>query len=198
MMSTKDFQPVKFLRTKDLVNETNFDDICSKINAPVFNGALGLGISTATSVVALVFGGGFLAQRMTARMRYTSPTAQGAENFGVIAGCKNIETTADATYIYGRVQAQVARITRVQDNVFTTLDSAPFVLAPDVDTDIVLTKTWTPVGNVISCTFTAVGGTPGPVTLGAIEVSSDYDKGAMGFRSTSQVMWCKSFTAEQL
>jgi hypothetical protein len=196
MMSWKDFEQTKFLLTRNNLTETNFDNLASKINASVFDATHGLGIATAASSVILIYAGGFANQRMTTVMKYRTPTAQGTENFGAMLGILNIETTADATYWYFRVQAQVARITRVQDNVFTTLDSSAFPLPPDTLVTIVATRLVTDTDNVFTCTFNASGVTP--VTLGALDPNGLTIKGGLGFRGTSQVMYCTTFTAEQL
>jgi hypothetical protein len=194
MISIKDFSRTKLTLTKNLVTDQTFRNLVTKVNTPVFDVTLGLGISTATSIVAMTTMGGFSDQSISAVMRYVSPTAQGAENFGVILRVKCVETgdTASTDYYYARCQAGVARITRVVANVFTTLSSQAFVLPQSTD----VTITFSVVGSALSATFDA-GGSPATVSLSSTDTQIS-GGGLLGFRSTSQTVFCKSFTAQEL
>ncbi len=155
MRSTRDFQRELFSRTKNLLTEQTFLHLTSKVNTPAFSATLGLGLATATSWVALVHGGGFSDQRVTAAMRSVSPTAQGAENLGIILRVQCVETgdAASTHYYYVRCQTGNARITRVIGNAFVNLASQAFVLPQNglvtIDASV--------VGDTISASFSASG-----------------------------------------
>ncbi len=194
MISTKDFTRTKFSQTKNLVSTQNFRNLVAKVNTPAFDVTLGLGLSTATSWAALVTAGGFDDQKITATMRYVSPTAQGSENFGVILRVQCIESgdTANTDYYYARCQAGNARITRVVANTFTNLTSQAFVLAQN--TNVIIT--FSVQGSALSATFDA-GGSPSTVSLSAVDTQIT-GGGLMGFRTTSQTGYCSLYTAEEL
>lgn len=186
--------PAKFSLTKNLVSTQTFRHLTTKVNTPAFDATLGLGLATATSWVALVHGGGFNDQRVTAVMRYVSPTAQGSENFGVILRVQCVETgdAASTDYYYFRCNTGNARITRVVGNTFTNLTSQAFVLPQSTN----VTITASIVGSALSATFNA-GGSPATVNLAATDTQIATG-GLMGFRTTSQTGYCSSFTVEQL
>lgn len=194
MRSIKDFTRDKFFFNKNLITIQNFRNLITKVNTPTFNATLGLGLGTATSWACFVTAGGFDDQRISATMRYVSPTAQGSENFGVVLRMQCIETsdTTNTDYYYARCQAGNARITRVVGNSFTNLTSQAFVLPQD--TDVIIT--FSVQGSALSATFDA-GGSPGTVTLSAVDVQISTG-GMMGFRTTAQTGYCSLFTAEEL
>lgn len=194
MRSMMDFTRTKFIQTKNLITTQNFRNLVSKVNTPAFDVTLGLGLSTTTSWVALVTAGGFNDQKVTATMRYVSPTAQGSENFGVILRVQCVETgdTANTDYYYARCQAGNARISRVVGNTFTNLTSQVFVLPQNTN----VTITFSIQGSALSATFDA-GGSPATVNLSAVDTQIT-GGGLMGFRTTSQTGYCSSYTAEEL
>lgn len=199
MLTRADIQ-TPFSLTKNLISQQNFLDLTSKVNTPAFSATLGLGLATATSWAALVHGGGWRDQRVTATMRYVAPTAQGSENFGVILCVRCIETgdAASTHYFYARCQTGNARITRVVGNVFTNLTSQAFVLPQDTDVVITFSAVRSGSSVALAAEFDA-GGSPATATLSAADTSSELLLGGLpGFRTTSQTGYCSQFTAEQL
>lgn len=194
MMSLKDFTRTKFSQTKNLVTTQNFRNLVTKTNTPAFDATLGLGLATATSWVVFMTAGGFDDQRVTATMRYVSPTAQGSENFGVILRVQCIESgdTANTDYYIARCQTGNARISRVIGNSFTNLTSSAFVLPQNTN----VTITFSVQGSALSASFDA-GGSPATVNLSAVDTQIT-GGGLMGFRTTSQTGYCSLYTAEEL
>lgn len=183
--------------TKNLVSTQTYSHIHKILNSTnvTFDATEGLGRAAAESSIVLVDVGGFADQQMTAVMKYVSPTASGAEDFGVILRCQTTHTTApnSVDYYWARITAGQARITKVLAGSFTTLSSSAWVLTQGT----LVTITFSAVGSNLTATFAATGGSPGNVTLSAVD-SDVPDYGLMGFRSLTSSFYCRSFTAEQL
>lgn len=194
MLTVLDLVRPKFSLTKNLISDQTFRNLVGKVNNPSFNVTYGLGLSTATSWVGFVTAGGFNDQRVTAIMRYRTPTAVGSENFGVILRVQCVETgdAASTDYYYARCNTGFARITKVVANAFTNLTSSAFALGQDAD----VTITFSVVGSALSATFDA-GGSPATVNLSTTDASI-VSGGLMGVRSTSQCAYCSSVIAEEL
>ena len=177
---------------KDLVGDQTFYGIFEKFNTggTAFDVTEGFGAADTNSSLVLVAAGGFPDQRMTATMKYVAPSASGNEDIGVIVRAKALEAP-NASYYYARVDAGVAKITKVLDGVFSTLTSQAFVLPVDT----LVTITFSAIGTALSATFDA-GGAPATVNLNAID--ADIDTGLMAFRSLSSSVYCRSFLAEEI
>lgn len=195
MLTRADVSQGKVVLSKNLVTDQTYNNMTFKLNAAgrAFSVTNGVGTSTATSTIAVIHAGGFNDQKITAVMKYVSPTTAGSEDFGVLLRAQSFEDTASSTYYYARCTAGNARITKVVGGTFTTLSSAAFALAADTD----VTITFQVVGNSLSASFVATGGTPTTVNLAAVD-SSITMGGLVGFRSLTSTMYCKSFVVEQL
>lgn len=186
----------KLSLTKNLVSDQTYTNLSGVIGTSsiAFDVTSGLGVSTATSTAVLVNMGGFNDQRVTATMRYIAPTTAGSEHIGVLARCQTLSGGgSDSTYYLARVQAGVARLTRVNGGVFTNLSSSAFALAQGINVTIILTC----AGSAISARFTAAGGTPTTVNLSGTD-SSIASGGLMGFRTTTCTGYCSTITVEEL
>jgi len=179
--------------TKDLTTDQTWTDLSKKTNVGgiKFSGSLGLGVDTSTSTVALINSGGYPDQKVTAVMRYSSPTTAGSEEIGVMLRILTLDGTDD-TYYYARVDGGIAKLTRVLNESFTNLSTQAFALAQDTD----VTITFSAVGNTLSASFDA-GGTPATVNL-AVSDDQIAHRGLLGIRSLSSTFWCSSVAWEQL
>lgn len=183
----------KVSETKDLIADQTFTDLSKKANTGgiTFDVAEGLGDNANITTVLLINSGGYPDQRIQAVMNYPAPTVAGFEEIGVVARLLSFDSP-DASYYYARVDAGVAKITRVLNGTFSTLTSSAFALAQGVNVTITLTC----VGDLISATFDA-GGTPATVNLSVTD-SAVAQRGVLGFRSSNSAMWCRSLEWSQL
>ena len=194
MLSRADLGIGKIILSKDLTSDQTYNNLTFRLNSSgrAFSGANGLGTSTATSTVAFIHIGGFDDQRITAVMKYITPTTSGEEDFGVLARVQSQEDAASQSYYYARVSNGIAKLTRVNGGSYTNLSTSAFALPQDTDVTITLQV----IGSAISATFNA-GGDPTTVNLSAIDTSIT-SGGLMGFRTLTSTGYCKSFTVEQL
>jgi len=191
MITLADIAYTKASLTKNLVSDQTETGLTYALGSPVFHATYGHGIGTETSVLVAIHQGGYNDQRITAVMRYRTPTTAGAENFGVIARFQTFENATYQTYYWLRVNAGVLKLTKVVGGSFTNLSTGAFSLSADVDVTLVLSC----VGSAISGSGTASG-------LGTVSLSSTDSAiptgGLMGYRTLSKTGYCSSFTAEQL
>jgi hypothetical protein len=183
---------------KNFVTDQAFTHFASALTATSgFNATEGYGSATGDSKILASLFGGFNNQRITAIMKYVSPTAVNSENFGPIVRGKNLLTNTVRQYYQARVQAQTARITKVIGNgasdVHTNLGSGvAFALPQDTLVTIMLEV----IGSTLTATFTATG--LGTVTVGPVTDTDIPANGVMGFRSLTSTMWCREALLEQL
>lgn len=193
MFTLADLNNSKLTLTKNLVSDQTFTNLTFRLNS---SGAVftsdGVGTTTATSTLAVTHMGGFNDQKITSVMKFITPTLAGGEHIGVMARFQSIEDTASSTYYLARVQAGVARLSKVVGGTFTNLSSSAFALAQNTSVTIVLSV----VGTALTASFDA-GGSPTTVNLSATD-SAITGGGLMGFRTTSCTGFCSSFTVEQL
>jgi len=193
MLNRKD-QNFKAFFIKDFLNDqtrswtnekSNTDDI--ELSASV-----GMGSDDGDTTVVLMGMGGFRDQYASARLKFISPTVTGSEDIGI---CIRILTmdAPDAAYYYARADGGIAKLTRVSSGSFTNLSQSAFALAENQWCRITLQA----VGNVLSASFVADGGTPAAVNLTAVD-SRIPTGGSMCFRSMSSTVFCESFTGSQL
>ena len=195
MISSGDIRPL-FSLTKNLVTDQTWAGINKKINVTncVFDATEGLGRAASESTAVLVCGGGFNDQKITAAMKYVSPTATSASEIGVIARCNTLDNIGSSeSYYYARVDNDVAKLTKVVAGAFTTIQSTAWPLAQNVVATISLSC----VGSTITATFESAAN-PGVVTTLTATDTAITTGGLMGFRSLSSSIWVRSFTAEQL
>lgn len=195
MISSGDVRPL-FSLTKNLVTDQTWAGINKKINVTncVFDATEGLGRAASESTAVLVCGGGFNDQKITATMKYVSPTATSASEIGVIARCNTLDNIGTSeSYYYARIDNDVAKLTKVVAGVFTTITSAAWPLAQNVLATVSLSC----VGSTITATFES-SANPGVITTLTATDTSIPSGGLMGFRSLSSSIWVRSFTAEQL
>ena len=195
MISSGDIR-TRFSLTKNLISDQTWANINTKINVTncIFDVTEGLGRAASESTAVLVCAGGFNDQRITADMKYVSPTATSASEIGVIARCNTLDNIGTSeSYYYARVDNDVAKLTKVVAGAFTTMTSTAFPLAQNV----VVTISLSCVGSAISATFTSAADPGNPVTLSTTDTSIP-SGGLMGFRSLSSSVWFRSFTAEEL
>lgn len=176
--------------TRDFVVDQTWDNINRLLGTGDigFDVALGLGVATDTSIMVAFGVGGFDDQRVTAVCRYTSTTAIGDEDFGILMRFIT-NHNPDSTYYYFRIDGQDAKITKVVDTSFTTLTQDPFPLAQDTD----VTITSSILGSALSVNFN--DGT-NSVTLSTTDTDIT-SGGLIGFRTMSSTGYIKSITIEE-
>jgi hypothetical protein len=192
MFNTTDI-PSKVRLTKNLITDQSYDGVLTKLNAAdtVFSVTEGLGSDNGSSTIFLVNVGGFDDQQITAVLKFVAPTTAGSEEIGVMLRVIALDSTDDS-YYYARVDGGLAKLTKVVNEIFTTLSQNSFALAQDQ----LVTITFSVVGSRLSATFDA-GGSPATVTLSATDTDIP-SGGLIGIRSLSSTVYCRSFTAEQL
>ena len=192
MLSSKDIVS-KVSLTKDLIADQTYDYVIEKWNPSntAFDIAEGLGTADTGSTIVLITSGGYDDQRIIADMKFVAPTTAGSEQIGVML--RTVAIDEDATYYWARVHDGSAKITRYLDGTLSTLTQSAFPLAQDQ----VVTIDFSVVGNQLSATFTADGGTPSEVVLSTVD-STIPTGGIAGFRSSSSSVYCRNFTVEQV
>lgn len=195
MISSADIRP-RVVLTKNLVTDQTWAGVNKKINVTncVFDATEGLGRAASESTAVLINAGGFNDQRVTAVMKYVSPTATSASEIGVIARCNTLDNIGTSeSYYYARIDNDTAKLTKVINGAFTTITQTAFPLAQNVLATISLSCQ----GSSIIATFESAAA-PGVVTTLSVTDTAITTGGLMGFRSLSSSIWCRSFTAEEL
>lgn len=195
MISSADIRP-RVVLTKNLVTDQTWAGVNRKINVTncVFDATEGLGRAASESTAVLMNAGGFNDQRVTAVMKYVSPTATSASEIGVIARCNTLDNIGTSeSYYYARIDNDTAKLTKVVNGTFTTITQTAFPLAQNVLATISLSCQ----GSSIIATFESAAN-PGVVTTLSVTDTAITTGGLMGFRSLSSSIWCRSFTAEEL
>lgn len=192
-MLTKRDIPSKVFIVRELVTDQTYTHVCEKTNVTnlAFSASRGLGANDGTSTAFLVHAGGFDDQQITATVRFCPPTPAASASIGPQVRVQTMDT--NPSYYWARVDLGVAKITRVVSGSFATLASSAFNLAQEQDVTITLSV----VGNVLSASFVAAGGSPATVNLAATDTLIP-TKGLMGVRSLNSTIFCSSFTASQL
>lgn len=153
--------------------------------------ANGASVTTAGSSGNLILVGGFNDQKITASMKFITPTTAGNENIGVMARFYTNQTGA-ATYYLARQHKGVFKLQKVVNGTFTTLASNSYTLA---------INTWATF--TLSVVGTALSATIDDGTTSLTVTASDSaipGPGCMGFRSgptDNSTISCRSFTAEE-
>lgn len=193
MLSTRDVSKVFF--AKNLISTQNFNYLTVRNNTAgvAFNVSEGCGEAASNSSVVVALIGGFADQKVTAEMKYVSPTLLAASDIGVMARFTNPDSTGvtNATYYFARVDGGVAKITKVVTNTFTNLITSAYALAQGDIVSISLTCK----GSSISATF--YNSTLGTLTLAATDTEIT-NPGLCGFRSLTSSIWVRSIQVEQL
>jgi hypothetical protein len=182
--------------SKNLITDQTYTYLQKKLNTAAvgFNVALGLGVADNNSSAVLGSIGGFANQRVTGDVQWVAPTVAGGEEIGVIARCLSLESTLPGpSYYYARVDAGIAKLTRVLAGVFTNLSQAAFALPIGTIGTISLEA----VGSQLTAVFTAAGVPGSPLTLSAVDANITTG-GLMGVRSLTSSIWCSSLIMEQL
>lgn len=190
MFSIKDIRPA-ISQSWNLISTQDWQGLMVRLNTSgtAFSG-VGLGGSTATSTAVLVDIAGSADQRVTATLRYSSPTTDATCNMGVILRVKSLQNSGDTNYYYARVHQGVAKITPVVAGTLgSALSQSAFVLPADTD----VTITFSAIGSALSASFRA-SGVP-DVDLSAVDTQIT-GNGFIGFRSTSQTVFCSAISAE--
>lgn len=193
MISSADIRP-RFSLTKNLVTDQTWSGFNRKVNVTntVFDAIEGLGRAASESTAILVSAGGFSDQRITADVKYVSPTSTANSEIGVIARCDTLDGSV-SNYYYARIDNDTAKLTKVVGGSFTTLQSTAFALAQNV----VATVSLSCVGSTITATFESAASPGTVVTLTATDTDIPAG-GLMGVRSLSSSIWIRNFTAEEL
>lgn len=195
MISSGDIRP-RFSLTKDLVSDQTFPGLNRKIDVTniTFDATEGLGRASSTTGGVLVNAGCFEDQKITAVMKYVSPTAVAASSLGVIARCNTLDSYASqGTYYWAVVENDVAKLRKVNSGSFTTMTSTAWPLAQNV----LFTVSLSCIGSAIVATFES-SANPGVVTTLSVTDSSISGGGLMGWRTNSSSHYVRSFTAEEL
>lgn len=196
MLTIKDVRPA-VSQSWDFVNVQDWQGVLVRLNSSgVAYSANGLGGATAASTaVAMSIAGASASsgdQRVTGTIRYSSPTTSSNCNLGLMLRMKSLQNSADTNYYIARVHQGIAKITPVNAGVVgNSLSQSAFALPADTD----VTITFSAIGTALSASFVASGLTT--VNLSAVD-SSIVGGGFMGFRSTSQVVFCSAITCELL
>ncbi len=193
MISKQDVKsPISY--TRDLVADQSWTGVQRLLGTGsiAFDVSDGLGVATDTSIMYALAVGGFNNQSVTAVCRYTSTTAVGDEDLGILLRFQT-NHTPNATYYYIRVDGQQAKITRVKDGTFSTLTQDTFALAQDTD----VTITASIEGDSITANFD-----DGSTDLDLSVEDSSGDKissgGLIAFRTQSSTGYLKSITVTEL
>lgn len=154
--------------------------------------ANGASVTSAGSSGVQILVGGFNDQKITASMKFISPTAAGSENIGVI--CRfYTNQTGYATYYLARQHKGVFRLQKVVDGTFTTLSSNSFTLAQNTWATFTLQA----VGSALSV---SIDDGTSSLSLTATD-SAIPGPGCFGFRSgptDNSTISCRSFTVEEV
>lgn len=179
--------------TKNLISDQTWGHISKKwnVSGTAFDVSDGVGSTDETNTALFINAGGFDDQKVIADLKFVAPTVAGGEEVGVLLRCSSLENPGNS-YYYARVDAGVAKITRVLEGSFSTLTSSAFALAQDT----IVTITFSIVGTALSATFDA-GGSPATVNLATTDDQVP-SGGIMGFRSGGSTIYCSAITFEQL
>ncbi len=154
--------------------------------------ANGASVTSAGSSGVQILVGGFNDQKITASMKFITPTTAGNENLGVM--CRFYTNQSGyATYYYARQHKGVFRLQKVVDGTFTTLSSASYTLAQNTWATIVLQT----VGSAISASIDD-GSTSQSLSASDSAIAGP---GCFGFRSgptDNSTISCRSFTVEEI
>ncbi len=153
--------------------------------------ANGASVTSASSSGVQILVGGFNDQKITAALKFITPTTAGNENLGVLARFYTNQS-GYATYYYARQHKGVFKLQKVVNGTFTTLASSSYGLAQNTWATFTLQV----VGSALSATID--DGTTS-LTVTATD-SSITGPGCMGFRSgptDNSTISCKSWTAEE-
>lgn len=154
--------------------------------------ANGVSVTSAAASGIMIAVGGFNDQRITASMKFISPTAVGGEDICVI-GRFLTNQSGSATYYWARQHQGYFKIGKNVDGTFTTLSQKPYVLAQNTFASFTLEMVGTQITGSIDDGTTAL-------TLRAVD-SAISGPGAMGFRSgigTNSTISCRSWTCEEV
>jgi hypothetical protein len=183
----------RFTKTLNFVSNQNYDDITLKLNTAgwAFDATEGLGVTTATSSIALINAGGFADQKITASMKYVSPTTSANYEIGVMCRVKNTETVGGgANYYYARIGAGTAKLTKVINGTFTNLATHAFTL----NQNSLVTISLSAIGSQLTAVFD--DGAGNVQTLNASD-SAIASGGMYAIRSLTSTVYCRSATVEE-
>lgn len=192
MISHADVRPA-ISQSWNFVSVQDWAGVIAKTNpSSTVYSANGLGVSTATSIGVVAAVAGSADCRVTATMRYVSPTTSSTVNMGVRARIKSLQNSADTYYYVARVHQGVAKLTAVTAGTFGgAISQAAFPLPVNTDVTIV----YTIIGSAHTATFRA-SGVP-DVDLSGVDTQIA-GSGFAGFGSTSQTCICSAITVELL
>lgn len=175
----------------DFVNVQDWSGVIARTNSTsTIYSANGLGCSTATSTGVVASIAGSADQRVTATLRYVSPTISSTCNMGVRLRVKSLQNSADTHYYVARVHQGVAKITAVLAGTFgSAISQGSFALPPDTNVTIVFTA----IGSALTATFRASGVPDVDLSATDTQVTGN---GFVGFGATSQTCICSAMTAE--
>lgn len=153
--------------------------------------ANGATVAAASSSICQIAAGGFPNQRITASMKFITPTVAGGEDISVLARYQSNFVAGDRTFYMLRQTAGEIRLVRVLAGTFTTLASAAFALAQDTFATFILTISGSALTGYIDDGSSNV-------TLNATD--TNILNGGFAIRSgpTNSTVACRSFTVEQV
>lgn len=193
MLSRADLR-AKISLEKNLVSDQTYTNIhkLNNVSGIAFNATHGLGEAANNSSVFALAVGGFNDQKVTADVKWVSPTTAGNEEIGVIVRFKTFHSP-NADYYYARVDGGIAKLTKVVAGTFTTLSQTTYALGIDVVCRITLSV----MGSLLTATFAATGGTPADIQLSSSDTSIP-SGGLVGVRSLTSSIWCSYIKGEEL
>lgn len=154
--------------------------------------ANGVSVTSAAASGIMIMVGGFNDQRITASLKFISPTAVGSEDICVI-GRFLTNQSGYASYYWARQHQGYFKIGKNVDGTFTTLSEKPNVLAQNTFATFVLEIVGTQITGSINDGSTAL-------SLRAVD-SAISGPGVLGFRSgigANSTISCQSWTCEEV
>jgi hypothetical protein len=171
----------------------DWDQMQPYLNASAWTlDANGASVTSSASSGVQILVGGFNDQKITASMKFITPTTAGNENIGVM--CRFFTNQSGyATYYFARQQKGIFRLQKVVDGTFTTLSSNNYTLAQNTWATFVLQV----VGSALSASID-----DGTTSLSLTATDSAIaGPGCFGFRSgptDNSTVSCRSFTVEEV
>ncbi|NHJ85913.1 MAG: hypothetical protein FK734_10655 [Asgard group archaeon] len=183
--------PSHFILQKDLITDRSYKHISKKSNFENIglDPENGIGAKNISDTIVLINAGGFKDQRITAELKYISPTIQGEEDIGVMLRMLSCDPP-DSNYYCAKVSSGTVKIVKVVNDIPTILATAPFILSPNFFITIIFSV----VGNYLEAFFNS---SKNSIKLGALD--SDIPQGGLfAFGSKKSTIYCKRFIVEQL
>lgn len=160
--------------------------------------AEGVGVTSASSVIAALDAAGFADQRVTLTCKWISPSTVGAHDIGTMLRFQTIQGSDD-NYYYACIRNGNAEIRRVLNTAFATLTFAAWALPEGEVATITFECSHDPIAGLdqLSATFSAA--TPGDVTISTTDDQIfGFGWGGLGMRTQNTAGYFRTVDMEQL